>query len=293
MLAMATTSSASSSSTLASPERPISVSVGEHSSRQPATALPYHSTSQPIASTSALTLDEPELSNAANLTKPDTSLKVTPEPRQPSAIKEENEDAKLLVSLASDLSNGAHAFSEADSQTLLSALTQHTPIKAETFADSLLSTNLQAMESMSTGMEDPSGPIQAYAKLEFPGFSYYLQTLSCTIGRRPAHMRTPALQEGEKQHITGAQKVDGDVDVDLGLLKSISRCHVRIFYQDHPRQNPMHSNVSSLFNGQRSFPSEASNGQSGRFVLQVLGRNGAFVDDVLVLRDSIVPLGKR
>ena len=28
-------------------------------------------------------------------------------------------------------------------------------------------------------------PIRAYAKLEFPGFSYYIQTLEVTIGRRP------------------------------------------------------------------------------------------------------------
>ncbi|UZJ55084.1 hypothetical protein CBS101457_004404 [Exobasidium rhododendri] len=293
MLAMATTLSASTAVSVAS-ETPISVPVGTFNNSSTAVSgeasSSFHAQSQPVASTSAVTLDEPVLTNAASLTTSETSMKVTPEP-QYSAVNDEDEDAKLLASLASTLSTGDQTLNQADSQTLLAALNQEMPplIKSESFADPQVSAPTTG--AISAGMEDPSGPIQAYAKLEFPGFSYYLQTLSCTIGRRPAHMRTPALQEGEKQHITGAKKLEGDVDVDLGLLKSISRCHVRIFYQDQPRQNALHHNASDMLH-QRPFPSEAS-GSSGRFVLQVLGRNGAFVDDVLVLKDSIVPLGKR
>jgi len=291
MLAMASTS-ASSAVPSSDPVSTSNIGISSTAVSQ-ATSSPLHAPSQqPIATTSAVTLDAPAISAPPSLTTPNASLKVTPEQQQQKhAIKEEDEDAKLLASLASGLSNGHHDLSDADSQTLLAALANEasSTIKTEPFGDSQLSSEL--LGAMSAGMEDPSGPIQAYAKLEFPGFSYYLQTLSCTIGRRPAHMRTPALQEGEKQHITGGQKMEGDVDVDLGLLKSISRLHVRIFYQDQPRQNSIYSGVPDMF-GQRAFPTDNS-GSQGRFVLQVLGRNGAFVDDVLVGRDAVVPLGKR
>ena len=47
---------------------------------------------------------------------------------------------------------------------------------------------------------EPEGPIRAYAKLEFPGFSYYIQTLEVTIGRRPqavsyTHLTLPTNRE--------------------------------------------------------------------------------------------------
>ena len=226
---------------------------------------------------------------------------------QDSSIIKEDEDAKLLASLASDLSNGlANTSSEAESQRLLTALANQavssSPAKSEPFLDAPGSAPSETKGAISAIAEDTSGPIQAYAKLEFPGFSYYIQTLDCTIGRRPAHMRTPALEEGGQQNITGAKKLKDDVDVDLGMLKSISRLHVRIFYQDLPRAHSHHLGVPGVF-GQHhsgtegagtSEEGDAQNAQSqGRFVLQVLGRNGAFVDDVLVGRDAIVPLGKR
>lgn len=153
------------------------------------------------------------------------------------------------------------------------------------------------------------GPIQAYAKLEFPGFSYYIQTLDVSIGRRAANAETG----------TASVRAAG-VDVDLGPLKSISRMHARIFYDPAPALQPAHpdpSFASASASGRgspapyarygspsfaRASPdglhgnSAAANGSSfgeGRFVLQVLGRNGAFVDDVFVGTAGIVPLGKR
>lgn len=189
--------------------------------------------------------------------------------------EQEDEDAKLLASLASDISRGV------SSQAASLVSLDESSVKAE--KSNAMPVNSEADGTFSGLAEDASGPIQAYAKLEFPGFSYYIQTLDCTIGRRPAHMRTPALRDGEAQHITGAKKMEGDVDVDLGLLKSISRLHVRIFYQDQPRHN-----------GERNYDTEAGpSGSQGRFVLQVLGRNGCFVDDVPAEREAIVPLGKR
>jgi len=127
--------------------------------------------------------------------------------------------------------------------------------------------------------EASPGPIAAYAKLEFPGFSYYLQTLSVSIGRRPAHIAGPEPGAEKHTHLTGLDRVDGDVDVDLGPLKSISRLHARIFYR---------SAAEVPWDAWSLAPREEAS-----FVFQVLGRNGAFVDDVFVGKDGMLPLGKR
>ena len=151
--------------------------------------------------------------------------------------------------------------------------------------------SLQQMQSMAgpsgtnlgAGGAQESGPIQAYAKLEFPGFSYYIQTLDVLIGRRPGN--APAPEQTEAQlHITG-QRPDGQgVDVDLGPLKSISRHHARIFY--NPPGVPL-PGESLAIRQHTPAPTE------GTFVLEVLGRNGAFVDDVYLDRGVCVPLAKR
>jgi hypothetical protein len=244
---------------------------------------PDLSASQSVASTSSVTLDEPnnETQSKSNTATPGPSQEVKADGISP-IVDEEDEDAKLLASLAENISKGmpqdaSHA--EPDDTAISS-------IKAEDFNALLIGND--ADRTFTQTAEDTSGPIQAYAKLEFPGFSYYIQTLDCTIGRRPAHMRTPSLRDGETQHITGAKKMEGDVDVDLGLLKSISRLHVRIFYQEQPRQG----SLPDIYAG-RDFDAEGGQGTQGRFVLQVLGRNGCFVDDVPAEKDSIVPLGKR
>jgi hypothetical protein len=53
-------------------------------------------------------------------------------------------------------------------------------------------------------------PVQAYAKLEFGAYSFYVQSLSVTLGRKAA----------ENDH----------VDVHLGNTKAISRQHARVQY---------------------------------------------------------------
>lgn len=177
--------------------------------------------------------------------------------------------------------------------------------------------------------EDDQGPIQAYAKLEFPGFSYYIQTLDVSIGRRPGQLQqtptqsrilggmpqlpTPAGAGLFQAHITSQSKAQADVDVDLGPLKSISRLHARIFYYTGPirpqgslvqptpaRSSPMssyrlHSPYSSFNPAQpeSAATSEDLNQGTGQFVLSVVGRNGAFVDDVWVEKGGLVVLGKR
>ena len=55
-----------------------------------------------------------------------------------------------------------------------------------------------------------NSPVQAYAKLEFGAYSFYVQSLSVTLGRKAA----------ENDH----------VDVHLGNTKGISRLHARIQY---------------------------------------------------------------
>jgi hypothetical protein len=55
-----------------------------------------------------------------------------------------------------------------------------------------------------------NSPVQAYAKLEFGAYSFYVQSLSVTLGRKAA----------ENDH----------VDVHLGNTKAISRLHARVQY---------------------------------------------------------------
>ncbi|QSL65894.1 hypothetical protein MERGE_000175 [Pneumocystis wakefieldiae] len=56
----------------------------------------------------------------------------------------------------------------------------------------------------------PSRNVQAYAKLEFDAFSFYIQTLQVIIGRK-------------------VNKMD-QVDVHIGSTKAISRQHAKLFY---------------------------------------------------------------
>lgn len=140
---------------------------------------------------------------------------------------------------------------------------------------------------------EPEGPIRAYAKLEFPGFSYYIQTLQVTIGRRP---QAPA-------SASPAWRAGKDVDVDLGPLKSISRLHARIFYSVQPDYYRSSLPMSPMLAPPGAAPghdeaagsarSASPSKPEGRFLLEVLGRNGAFVDDVWVSMNGVVPLGAR
>ena len=100
--------------------------------------------------------------------------------------------------------------------------------------------------------------ISAYFSLSFPNFTYYIQTISITIGRRPAHE-----SDGDPSASTSAS--DTHVDVDLGPLRSVSRLHAKIEYEEAQE----------------------------RFVLVVLGRNGAWVDGIWSGSGSRVPLGAK
>ncbi|KAH7931287.1 hypothetical protein BV22DRAFT_1077184 [Leucogyrophana mollusca] len=101
--------------------------------------------------------------------------------------------------------------------------------------------------------DDAPAKISAYYSLVFPNITFYLQTLTVTIGRRciPA----AASSSGE----------NSPVDVDLGPLKSVSRLHAKIEYEEDEE----------------------------RFVLVVVGRNGAWVDGVWSGSGSRVPLSER
>ncbi|KAI0751477.1 hypothetical protein C8Q80DRAFT_1099127 [Daedaleopsis nitida] len=95
--------------------------------------------------------------------------------------------------------------------------------------------------------------ISAYYSLVFPNFTYYLQSLAVTIGRRCVPAGTASTSDNPQ------------VDVDLGPLKSVSRLHAKIEYDEDEE----------------------------RFVLLVIGRNGAWVDGVWSGSGSKVPLGDR
>ncbi|KAF9569374.1 hypothetical protein CPC08DRAFT_701870 [Agrocybe pediades] len=96
--------------------------------------------------------------------------------------------------------------------------------------------------------------ISAYYSLVFPHYTFYIQTLSITIGRRCA----PTVA-------TSSTNAASQVDVDLGALKSVSRLHAKIEYDQ----------------------------DEDRFVLVVIGRNGAWVDGVWSGAGTRAPLGER
>jgi hypothetical protein len=84
-------------------------------------------------------------------------------------------------------------------------------------------------------------------------FTYYLQTLSVTIGRRCI------------PPTTGSSSDMAQIDVDLGPSKSVSRLHAKIEYEE----------------------------EEERFVLVVIGRNGAWVDGVWSPSGNRVSLSER
>ncbi|KAF5388357.1 hypothetical protein D9615_000136 [Tricholomella constricta] len=102
----------------------------------------------------------------------------------------------------------------------------------------------------------PQDKISAYYSLVFPHFTFYIQTLSVTIGRRCAPNPNAA---------TSSIAETPTVDVDLGALKSVSRLHAKIEYDQ----------------------------DEDRFVLAVIGRNGAWVDGVWSGSGTRAPLGER
>lgn len=121
-------------------------------------------------------------------------------------------------------------------------------------AQDTLNSSATVVNAVEDAAEQPlPDRISAYYSLAFPNFTYYLQTLNVTIGRRCIPASTPSSSEIPQ------------VDVDLGPLKSVSRLHARIEYDEDEE----------------------------RFVLVVVGRNGAWVDGVWSGSGSRVPLGDR
>ncbi|KAJ2926212.1 hypothetical protein H1R20_g10890, partial [Candolleomyces eurysporus] len=102
----------------------------------------------------------------------------------------------------------------------------------------------------------PQDKISAYYSLVFPHFTFYIQTLAITIGRRCSPNPNVATSSTAEHHA---------VDVDLGALKSVSRLHAKIEYDQ----------------------------DEDRFVLVVIGRNGAWVDGVWSGAGTRAPLGER
>lgn len=96
------------------------------------------------------------------------------------------------------------------------------------------------MEPDDPGEGDAS--ISAYAKLEFDHFSFFIQTLTLIVGRKA--------------------KRDDNIDVHLGMSKSISRVHAKIYYQFDAMS----------------------------WEIEVLGKNGAFVNERYVEAGQIYGL---
>ncbi|KAG6868467.1 hypothetical protein C0993_002442 [Termitomyces sp. T159_Od127] len=114
----------------------------------------------------------------------------------------------------------------------------------------------QSLNNKSEPLSPTQDKISAYYSLVFPHFTFYIQTLSVTIGRRCAPNPNAA---------TSSTAEPVQVDVDLGALKSVSRLHAKIEYDQ----------------------------DEDRFVLVVIGRNGAWVDGVWSGSGTRAPLGER
>jgi forkhead box protein K len=99
-----------------------------------------------------------------------------------------------------------------------------------------------------------SDKISAYYSLVFPTITYYLQTPNVTIGRRCIPPNSPSSSTATPQ-----------IDIDLGSLKSVSRLHANIEYDEAEE----------------------------RWVLAVHGRNGAWVDGVWIQPGKRTPLNER
>ncbi|ODV97352.1 hypothetical protein PACTADRAFT_49081, partial [Pachysolen tannophilus NRRL Y-2460] len=97
--------------------------------------------------------------------------------------------------------------------------------------------------------DDDDSKIRAYARLDFPKFTFYVQTLQVLLGRK--------VNDNNNNNNSSST-----VDVHLGSTKAISRRHAKIFY----------------------------NFGTQRFELSILGRNGAFVDDIFIETGVTLPL---
>lgn len=149
-----------------------------------------------------------------------------------------------------------------DSESLdfaLLALTFPNSYSAFAIMDSVLATSTAEyslvdhkgnLNPISNDVKDKT--IAAYYSLIFPTYTFYLQTLTCSIGRRTVATSGPSVEDNSK------------VDVDLGPLKSVSRLHAKIEYD---------YDVES-------------------FVISVVGRNGAWIDGVWAKAGSRVALSE-
>ncbi|KAF9247117.1 hypothetical protein BU15DRAFT_39341 [Melanogaster broomeanus] len=119
---------------------------------------------------------------------------------------------------------------------------------------------LLPFEADGAHIDSAPAKISAYYSLVFPNITFYLQTLTVTIGRRCIPPASSSVNGAD-----GVTSSPSPVDVDLGPLKSVSRLHAKIEYEE----------------------------EEERFVLVVVGRNGAWVDGVWSGAGSRVPLCER
>lgn len=142
--------------------------------------------------------------------------------------------------------------------TLYSRVRSQTMMEYLSLADALANFDIfppaNPLPDETAANDDLPEKISAYYSLAFPNFTYYVQTITVSIGRRSV-----------RQDVASSSTDASQVDIDLGPLKNVSRLHARIEYDEAQE----------------------------RFILVVLGRNGAWVDGVWSGSGSRVPLGPR
>lgn len=149
-----------------------------------------------------------------------------------------------------------------------------TPIKQRAKSETLESTIVQKPHLQSHAKSVPHSPLAKPLQINQTSI---LQAITDPTNKSTSTSEAPRVSAYARldfhkftfyvqtlQVILGRRPENGDsmVDVDLGVAKAISRRHAKIFY----------------------------NFGTQRFELNVLGRNGAFVDDNFVDKGSTVPL---
>ncbi|KAK9463700.1 uncharacterized protein V1516DRAFT_668490 [Lipomyces oligophaga] len=207
------------------------------------------------------------------------------------------------TSLPKPTSRPMSPFAHAD---LSRSVSLHDPLKQNHSHDNsphLSNDFLQRDPLQPNQIQNAESRISAYARLDFASFTFYVQTLQVVMGRgvesspgsafssttANKHMKTPSRKPSDpsisdladrsrsltpsraQQAVTTSEATasvpvstggSGSIDVHLGTAKAISRRHAKIFY----------------------------NFASQQFEFSVLGRNGAFVDDVFVEKGATVSL---
>lgn len=149
---------------------------------------------------------------------PVDSISATPFSKQPSSLNKEASSVFKPPASFKALPSPLFPRSKSDKSSTLQAITALNNSTIETEDSEIGSTEYENLGGLSNlpgvgdDVDDDVPRVSAYARLDFPTFIFYVQTLQVILGR------------------SGNNSGGSIVDVDLGSVKAISRKHAKIFY---------------------------------------------------------------